>query len=194
MKIINCILRFFDSAYNKTIIKKSGVCVGSNVNILGRIKIVKSAEGFISLGNNVRINSGKNYNTIGGDVHTTLLSIGNGRIIIGNNTGISNTTIVAQSEVSIGDNVRIGGSVKIYDTDFHSIDFENRMQAKDPDIKTKKVEIQDGVFIGAHSIILKGVTIGKFSVIGAGSVVTKNIPENEVWAGNPAVFIKKISK
>ena len=47
-------------------------------------------------------------------------------------------------------------------------------------------------FIGAHSIVLKGVTIGKHSVIGAGSVVTKNIPDNEVWAGNPARFIRRL--
>jgi acetyltransferase-like isoleucine patch superfamily enzyme len=53
-----------------------------------------------------------------------------------------------------------------------------------------KVIIEDNVFIGAHSTILKGVTIGKNSVIGACSVVTKNIPPNEIWAGNPAKFIK----
>lgn len=46
--------------------------------------------------------------------------------------------------------------------------------------------------MGAHTIILKGVHIGKGAVIGAGSVVTKNIPENEIWAGNPAKFIKKV--
>lgn len=46
--------------------------------------------------------------------------------------------------------------------------------------------------IGACSIVLKGVTIGKNSVVGAGSVVTKSIPDNEVWAGNPAKFIRKV--
>ena len=52
--------------------------------------------------------------------------------------------------------------------------------------------IEDNVFIGAHSTILKGVTIGQNSIIGACSVVTKNIPPNEIWAGNPAKFIKKL--
>lgn len=52
--------------------------------------------------------------------------------------------------------------------------------------------ICDNVFIGAKCIILKGVTIGENSVIGAGSVVTKNVPANQIWAGNPAKFIKNV--
>ena len=54
--------------------------------------------------------------------------------------------------------------------------------------------IKDHAFIGAHSLILKGVTIGKYSVVGAGSVVTKSIPDGEIWAGNPAHFIRKLSE
>ena len=52
--------------------------------------------------------------------------------------------------------------------------------------------IGEDVFIGAHSIILKGVTIGARSIVGAGSVVTKDIPADEVWAGNPAKCIRKL--
>lgn len=55
------------------------------------------------------------------------------------------------------------------------------------------IKIEDGVFIGAKSIITKPITIGKGSVIGAGSVVTKDIPPYEIWAGVPAKFIKKIN-
>ncbi|MBD8490085.1 hypothetical protein IFO69_15110 [Echinicola sp. CAU 1574] len=62
----------------------------------------------------------------------------------------------------------------------------------DRTVKNRGINIEDGVWIGGHCIILKGVTIGERSVIGAGSVVSKNIPKNEVWAGNPAKFIKKI--
>lgn len=55
-----------------------------------------------------------------------------------------------------------------------------------------KVTIEEGVFIGTNSIITHPVTIGKYAVIGAGSVVTRNIPPGELWAGVPAKFIKKL--
>ncbi len=53
--------------------------------------------------------------------------------------------------------------------------------------------IEDNVFIGANCIILKGVKIGDRSIIGAGSVVTKNVPSDQIWAGNPAKFIREIT-
>ena len=56
----------------------------------------------------------------------------------------------------------------------------------------KPVHIKENVFIGAHSIILKGVVIGENSIIGAGSVVTKSIPSNQIWAGNPAKYIRNV--
>lgn len=115
-------------------------------------------------------------------------------IKIGKNVGISSTAIVAHQSITIGDHVIIGGGVCIYDTDFHSLDSENRKNSKmDRASKiTKPVTIKENAFIGAHSTILKGVPIGKNSIIGACSVVTKNVPDNEIWAGNPAKFVKKI--
>lgn len=56
--------------------------------------------------------------------------------------------------------------------------------------KMENVKIENNVFIGAHTTILKGVTIGSNAIIGACSVITKDIPANEIWAGNPARFIK----
>ena len=57
--------------------------------------------------------------------------------------------------------------------------------------KVGKVEIKDNAFIGANTVICNSVTIGRNAVVGAGSVVTKDIPDNEIWGGNPAHFIKK---
>lgn len=93
--------------------------------------------------------------------------------------------------MTIGKNVNIGSGCMIYDNDFHSLDYNERIHG-DKNINVAPIVIEDGAFIGAHSIILKGVTIGLHSVVGAGSVVTKSIPADEIWGGNPARFIKKL--
>jgi acetyltransferase-like isoleucine patch superfamily enzyme len=115
-------------------------------------------------------------------------------LVIGDNVGMSSTAIICQNKISIGNNVRIGGGTVIYDTDFHSLSYKERISIPEDvsGIKAKEVFIDDNVFIGAHSMILKGVVIGRNAIVGAGSVVTKSIPENEIWAGNPAKFIRTI--
>lgn len=60
-----------------------------------------------------------------------------------------------------------------------------------PDNKDIAVHIKEYAFIGAHTIICKPVTIGRGAIVGAGSVITKDIPDNEIWAGNPARLIRK---
>lgn len=168
--------------------------LGKSVHIRGKVYIKKARcknKKTIFIGDNVNINSSLPSDPIGGDTRTILYTRYYGIIRIGNNVGISNTSIVSESSVTIGDYTNIGGGSKIYDTDFHSIDPDIRLNG-DTDIKTKAVTIGSKVFIGGHCIILKGVTIGDGAVIGAGSVVSKDIPANEVWAGNPAKFIKKI--
>ena len=88
---------------------------------------------------------------------------------------------------------RLWGGTSIYTTDFHSLD--PIIRASDEDQKYRRcapVVIRDNVFIGAKCIILKGVTIGENSIIGAGSVVTKNVPANQIWAGNPAKYIRNL--
>lgn len=119
---------------------------------------------------------------------------GGGVINIGSDTGISNAAITAASRIEIGKNVMLGSGCCVYDTDFHPVKAEYRFGVKRDDRMTvsKPIVIEDGVFIGAHSIILKGTHIGKNSIIGAGSVVTGKIPANQVWAGNPARYIKDI--
>lgn len=157
-------------------------------NIKGVIRVF--GHGQISIKHGARLNSGHRYNPIGGDRELSLVTGARGKIIIGRNSGLSNCTIVSHSIVQLGSDVKIGGGVKIYDTDFHNLDpTARRSSASDIPI-SKPVVIGDGAFVGAHSIILKGVTIGTNSVIGAGSVVTKNIPDGEIWAGNPATFIR----
>lgn len=82
----------------------------------------------------------------------------------------------------------------IYDTDFHSPRPEER-QSRQLDIANKRtapVRIGDNAFIGAHATILKGVSIGRGAVIGACSLVTRDVPDGEIWAGNPAIKIRAL--
>lgn len=114
----------------------------------------------------------------------------NARIAVGENVGISGSTLSARLGIRIGNNVLIGSGSIITDTDSHPLDHKNRNDASL--IKSKEVEIGDNVFIGARSIILKGVKIGAGTVIGAGSVLSSSTEENAIYAGNPAKFIRKL--
>lgn len=178
------------SIINKMIMRLRRIKYGKHLLIYGLIFI--RGTGKISIGNNVKITSCRETNPIGGDVRTILFAKGNGLIYIGDNTGLSNSSIVATCKIQIGDNVMIGGNCKIYDNDFHSLDYNDRILNNDQKVKSAPVIIKNGAFIGAHSIILKGVTIGENSIIGAGSVVTKSVPDGQIWAGNPAKFIRRI--
>ena len=189
-RIINGLISFTNTIYNYIVFKYRHVLVGANSKINGRIYCVSNSKQGIIIGDNVTINSCLKSNPIGGNERTILFAKGNGKISIGNNCGISNSAIFATKHIKICDNVLIGGNVKIYDTDFHWVDYNKRINKEGG--QSAEILIKDGVFIGAHSIILKGVTIGERSVIGANSVVTKNIPSDELWAGNPAKFIRKL--
>ena len=106
------------------------------------------------------------------------------QIIIGDNTYIGDRTeIHAGSLVEIGSNCDISWDCTIMDRDYHKLDSDNET--------IKNVKISDNVWIGCHSVILKGVKIGEGAVIAAGSVVTKDVPPYTLVAGNPAKVIKE---
>ena len=150
-------------------------------------------SGLFNIGKNVMINSSKYANPIGRQQQCFFVVGAGAHLSIGDNVGISSSAIVCKTKISIGDNVKIGGNVVIYDTDFHSLSsiYRNSIPESFDHTISKPVIIEDNVFIGAHSCILKGVTVGHGSIIGACSVVAKNIPSNEIWAGNPARFLSK---
>ena len=156
--------------------------------------VIIAQGGNCSFGTNFTMNNGNSGNPIGRPQKCVFFVDTSASLIIGRNVGISSTAMVALKSIIIGNFVKIGAGVCIYDTDFHSIDSNLRADRYlDMENKLKAgVIIKDNAFIGAHSTILKGVTIGENAIIGACSVVTKNIPANEIWAGNPAKFIRKI--
>ncbi len=187
--MIKRILRFFyylpSTFLNRVRYVFSGVHVGKFHETKGRLCIKN--KGIITMGDCVRINSKGSANPIGCGERTYFQVLKGAELCIGNDVGMSNCAITAGNRVTIGNSVRIGAGVKIYDTDFHSLNpFERTAKPEIPNVVTKPIVIEDYAFIGAGSYILKGVTIGKYSIIGAGSVVTKDVPQGEIWAGNPA--------
>ena len=133
-----------------------------------------------------------------------------GFIIIGSHTYIGASSFISKSSIQIGNNVTIAWGCTIYDHDSHSLDY--RLRRKDIDdelrdlregvsfiknkdwncVNSKPIIIKDDVWIGMNCIILKGVTIGEGAIVGAGSVVTKDVPPWTLVAGNPAKVIKSL--
>lgn len=133
-----------------------------------------------------------------------------GRIAIGDNCHIGRSLFISRSSILIGNNVTIAWDVLVYDHDSHSLNYLNRRQdtinefndlsngrsfvaSKDwSNVNTKPIEIKDDAWIGMGATILKGVTIGKGAIVGARSVVTHDVPDWTLVAGNPAKVIKQL--
>jgi maltose O-acetyltransferase len=99
-------------------------------------------------------------------------------------------TILDCNEVHIGHHVMIGPGVQIY-TAAHHLKAESRIQGWEV---AKPIVIEDNVWLGGSAILLPGVTVGRNAVVGAGAVVTRNVPADTVVAGNPARVIKEIEQ
>lgn len=112
------------------------------------------------------------------------------KFIIGNNVSINRRCIInAGGGIEIKDNVLIGPNTTIYSQNHNFKDPDSLIC--DQGYTLAPVTIGENVWIASNCIILPGVTVGKNSIIGAGSVVTKSIPENSLAVGNPARVIKK---
>lgn len=189
-RIVKSVLNFPSSIYNRLLFVFYKVKIGKKRRIRGRLFVRN--HGVVHIGDYFLCNSNLKSNPVGGPYRTTLVVSSNAKLIIGNKVGISGVAIICNKEITIEDNVLIGSGCCIYDTDFHSVEYSERVLQEDAGVNEKPVHIKEGAFIGARTIVLKGVTIGAHSIIGAGSVVTKSVPDNELWAGNPAVFRRKL--
>jgi len=125
----------------------------------------------------------------------------NSSISIGKNSFIGDSSVICAERVEIGDDVLISWGCTIVDHDSHSVHFQKRKNdvrdwfygRKDwADVIRQPVVINDKSWIGFNTIILKGVTIGEGAIVGAGSVVTKDVPPYTIVAGNPARIIREI--
>lgn len=112
-------------------------------------------------------------------------------IIIGDESWFNNNAVIIADKktIEIGNNVLIGANFFLTDSDFHSLEIDKRLGGE---YSTASVLISDNVFIGSNVSVLKGVTIGKNTVIANGAIVTMDIPENVVAGGIPAKIIRQL--
>jgi galactoside O-acetyltransferase len=155
----------------------------------------------------------KKYLTVGTDSILdckVLFESEKGEVIVGDKCYIGTSTIICRSKIEFGNNVMVALGSTFYDHDSHSINYKERQKDIDRqledyrngkffienkswvDVHDEPIKIGDNAWIGINCIILKGVTIGEGAIIGAGSVVTRDIPAWTIAGGNPAKVIKEI--
>jgi acetyltransferase-like isoleucine patch superfamily enzyme len=183
--------RFFCRFYYPLFFKLKGIKYKSLPVIKGGIKVYNFNE--CEFGLRITFNSSFRSNPIGLNKASSIFILKPGKLFIDDYSGFSGVSIVCTSSIHIGKHLFCGGNVSIWDTDFHPLNYLDRRNNYNENTKTAPITIGDDVFIGANSIVLKGVTIGDRAIIGAGSVIAKNIPADQIWAGNPAKFIRDIS-
>lgn len=196
------ILKHFYLRYNRLCIK---LCIGWNnlgkrAMIFNHIYLDIHPESNVMIGDDFTFTSGESINPLCRNQRGCIVAERHNSIIeIGHHVGMSSPCIWAKERITIGNYVNIGGDCIIMDSDAHNLDWRVRDSGEmfsptesldNHTAKCAPIIIKDHVLIGAKSIILKGVTIGEGSVIGAGSVVVKDIPANCIAAGNPCKVIK----
>lgn len=154
----------------------------------GRFKLIN--KGKIVFGSQLVFNSTFSSNPMGLNKYCSVYVDEGATLIIGDHSGFSGVSIFCSKQITIGRMLFCGGNVNIWDTDFHPLDHRERSIGDNSNVQSLPIIIGNDVFIGANSTILKGVKIGDNSIIGTGSIVTKSIPPNQLWAGNPARYIR----
>lgn len=190
LEAINVIVNYFNNLHYRSV-----------ANIHQEAKILPT-------GKIINIQGGKNSIQVGANTRILgeLLTFGHGGAVeIGEWCFIGeNSRIWSAEKVKIGNHVLISHNVNIHDTNGHPIDIELRRKHFQEittighprqylDLISLPVVIEDDVWIGFNSTILKGVTLGKGSIVAAASVVTKDVPSGTIVAGNPAKIIRKVN-
>ncbi|UOA08550.1 DapH/DapD/GlmU-related protein [Methylobacter sp. S3L5C] len=188
LKIFNKLRFYYWQIVVRILFKIHGVVIGKKCEFFGIPIIVRFPGSRIILGDRVVLCSHTKFTDLGLNHPIILRTITKeAEIFIDSDAGLSGTNICAAKQVTIGKEALIGANVTIFDTDFHTKEPINRRHCNDPNkIATGAVIIKDNVFIGTNALICKGVTIGENSIIGAGSVVVKDVEASKIYAGNPA--------
>lgn len=162
-----------------------GIPCGRSTRFYGLAKFKRANRGRIVIGNHCTLNSSRTSNLIGVNRPCIFTALEPESILtIGDHCGFSGTVIGCFDNVTIGKHVRCGANTLITDSDWHLDD--PRTGAPKP------VTIEDHVWLGVNVTVLKGVHIGRNSIIGAHSLVTRDIPPNVIASGNPCKVIGPI--
>lgn len=173
-----------------SILKKDITCDGK-VTFKAMPSITAKNGGKIKIGKNVTLNSWNLGYHINMHSSVKLLADRKDALIeIGDNTRIHGSCIHAFNTITIGQNCLIAANCQIMDGSGHDLSFDDVSKRLNTVGDAKPVVIKNNVWIGANCIIMPGVTIGEGSIVAAGSVVVKDVPEMCICGGNPAKVIK----
>ena len=199
-RIFPKIRTMFYILYNKFFFWACGVRYGHRMKVYNKVYLL--GKGNVKIGDDFIFSSGDSINPICRNMRGTIHTMTQQSVIeIGDRVGMSSVCLWAKDRISIGNDVNIGADCVIIDNDAHPINYIHRrssyveqygIDALYSKISSSPIEIGNDVWIGARCQILKGVHIGSRSIIAAGSVVTKDIPEDVIAGGNPCKIIKSI--
>lgn len=195
-RLVHFLSSLTGTAWARFALSLHGCKAGKGLLVDGRLIVSSQVWSGIEIGPHCTIYARPGVNLVGLSQPAILHCWRTGKITIGANVGMSSPVLSSRASITLGDRVNLGGNVRIYDHDFHSLDPDyRRSPALDQaNVQSEPVVVGDDVFVGANAIILKGVHIGSGCIIGAGSVVTlRDIPSGAVVAGNPARIIRQTS-
>lgn len=191
-KVWNGLWRWLAYPWVRLLFATNGIPWGCGWRFYGVPIIQKHRCSIMRFGPGFSLRSSTRSNPLGPNHPVILCTWQAGAVLeIGANFGMTGGTLCAAEQITIRDNVTVGANTTIIDTDFHPLDLEVR-RLYPQETQTAPVLIEDDVFIGMNCLILKGVTIGQGSVVGAGSVVTKDIPPGVIVAGNAARIVREM--
>jgi acetyltransferase-like isoleucine patch superfamily enzyme len=169
-------LRVVWPALNARIRLRHATSLGRRVTLRGRPAVTN--DGRMTFGDRVRLVS-----TV---ATLELVTLPSGHLEIGDNVFVNyGTSMVSSAHVKIGNDCLIGTHVTVMDCDFH------RVEDKSWDTTGKPILIEDRVWLGNRSMVLKGVRVGHDAVVAAGAVVTRDVPPRTVVAGVPAKVVRR---
>lgn len=164
-----------------------GCTVGKGVILNGLPAVRRKGSGKIIIGNGVTINTSRWSNSLNTGSAMNLCAENGAVLELKEGCGVSASQLIANVRIEIGEGSLIGAGSLICDSDMHEVPLGSSRQ-----ISMAPIRIGRGVFIGARSIVLKGVSIGDGAVVGAGSVVASDVPAHTLVAGNPARELRKL--